>query len=204
MKKTLLILAFISPASQAVAADDYRMKTPPDAVQLLTPYGEKTIVFDNPEGERPRTYRLQIPISDLKPPETAKAEPPAPAPVAVVAPPAREPSMVAPPAPPEPDQAEKPKEPEKKEEAPAIAKYDDSDSLILEANRLFNRGDYFTATTRIDELLRRNPSFTRAWIMKGTLLYVQGFKDLAKNAWEKAYSLSENNTEVKKLLEKVK
>jgi len=192
MKQLLLILAVGNLALAQV--DDYHIKQPPGSVQLQTPYGEKTILFDTPDGERPRTYRLQIPIADLKPPveEVAKAEP------------AREPTAVTPPAataPEAPKAAEVPKAPEV---APEPA-YDDSDSLILEANRLFNRGDYFTATTKVDQLLRRNPKFTRAWVMKGTLLYTQGFKDLAKNAWEKAYALSDNNDqEVKRLLEKVK
>jgi len=184
--RTLLTLLFLVSIARA---EDYRIKAPPEALQLMTPDGEKTIIFENAgeEGPRPSVYRLAIPIADLKPSPS-----PTPAPVAA-APAAAE---VAP--------TETAETDERKPAAiPEEAKYDDSDRMILEANYLFNRGDYFTATLKVDELLKRNPKLTRAWVMKGTLFYVQGFKDLAKSAWEKAYALSANDAEVKRLLEKV-
>lgn len=206
MKFSILIL-LLTPALQA---EEFRMKTPPDALAIVTPTGEKTIVFDPGSEERPKSYRIQIPVADLRPPpptpnpsvvpETSMA-PTNPVPPVVEASPTPTPNSIATA---ELEKADRRAASLPPEEPLGVAQYDDSDRLILEANHLFNRGDYFSATVKVDELLKRNPKLTRGWVMKGTLFYVQGFKDLAKNAWEKAYSLSEQDKQVKRLLEKVK
>jgi len=85
---------------------------------------------------------------------------------------------------------------------PTIVKYDESDRLVLEANRLYNRGKFYEASMVVEELLRRSPEHVRGWVMKGSLMHVQGQKDMAKNAWQKALVLDPNNGTVKNLLEK--
>lgn len=82
--------------------------------------------------------------------------------------------------------------------------YDDSDRLVLEANRLFNRKKFDEALSAIDELLRRKPNYIRGWIMKGSVMYVRGHKDLAKTAWNQALAIEPENSDVKSILEKYK
>lgn len=179
------LLAFIFAAQAAFAAEEFRLKTPPEGLSIFTPDGEKSIIFDTPTGERPKSFRVQIPISELRPAPTQEVLA-----TSVVVEPGREPSAAIP--------------PEAADKAEAVIVYDDTDSILLRANYLFNRGDYFGATLKVDELLKKNPKLTRGWVMKGTLFYVQGFKDLAKSAWEKAYELSNQDPTVKELLEKHK
>lgn len=85
-----------------------------------------------------------------------------------------------------------------------VVEYDDSDRLVLEANRLFNRKKFDEAMATIEELLRRKPTYLRGWIMKGSVLYVRGHKDLAKTAWNQALALDPANPDLKSILEKYK
>jgi len=83
--------------------------------------------------------------------------------------------------------------------APAVV-IDDADSMVVEANRLFNRRRFYEALTVVDQMLRKRPEFIRGWLMKGSLFLVQGHKDLAMKAWKKAQELDPANPEVQSVL----
>jgi tetratricopeptide (TPR) repeat protein len=80
----------------------------------------------------------------------------------------------------------------------------DDGSLIAEANRLYNRGDFNHALQYVDELSRRSPKNIRAWIMKGSLMHVLGHNDLARQSWEKALALDPSNTQIENILKEMK
>jgi len=82
------------------------------------------------------------------------------------------------------------------------SEYDSTDRLILEANHLYNRGKFYEASVYVEELIRKNPGFVRAWVMKGSLLYVQGYSDLAKKAWAQAAQLDPADPQVKDILKR--
>lgn len=82
------------------------------------------------------------------------------------------------------------------------SEYDSTDRLILEANHLYNRGKFYEASVYVEELIRKNPGFVRAWVMKGSLLYVQGYSDLAKKAWAQAATLDPADPQVKDILKR--
>jgi len=169
----------------APGAADYSVSEEGNALELNTPWGKK-VYYGSDKISSIRRYRIEIPLSSIKP-----APPPPIAPAPIQAPAPREPDAAA--------------VPEKKEEPrKIIVEYDESDRLILEANRLYNRGKYFEATTYVDQLLRKKPDYARGWIMKGSLMFVQKQNDLAKKAWEKALELEPENGEVKAMLDKLK
>jgi len=162
----------------AQAADDFRVYETGTELQVVTPYGNKTITGDFPI-ETSSNYRIEVPLADLMP---AKKDP---RPWEQRGPASKDEWGFSPP--------------------PVRAgDYDDSDKLVLEANHLYNQGRYFDASLVVESLLRRNPKYTRAWIMKGSLMYVQGQKDLAKKAWDQAISLSPDDVEVREALERYK
>lgn len=74
------------------------------------------------------------------------------------------------------------------------------EQMLLEADRLFNEGALRESLRYIDEIIRRDPKFSRGWMMKGSVLYVLGQKDLAKKAWVKAYTLDPANEQLRGLL----
>jgi len=74
------------------------------------------------------------------------------------------------------------------------------DSLILEANHLYHKGEVLKALGFVDEVLRRDPKQVRAWIMKGSLMHAQGQKDLALEAWKKGLELDPNNTQLQNII----
>jgi tetratricopeptide (TPR) repeat protein len=82
--------------------------------------------------------------------------------------------------------------------------YDYGDRMVVEVNHLYNLGKYYEASVWVEELIRKRPKYTRAYIMKGSLMWVQGHKDIAKKTWEEALNLEPNNDEVKTLLERFK
>ena len=82
------------------------------------------------------------------------------------------------------------------------SEYDSTDRLILEANHLYNRGKFYESSVYVEELIRKNPGFVRAWVMKGSLLYVQGYSDLAKKAWAQAAVLDPADPQVKDILKR--
>lgn len=89
---------------------------------------------------------------------------------------------------------------EKKAQAEKEAEIDDTARLIVEANRFYNQGKYYEAQLYVEEVLRKKPKFVRAWIMKGSLLYVQGHKDLAHEAWQSVLSFDPENKQIKDLM----
>jgi len=76
----------------------------------------------------------------------------------------------------------------------------DVSSLIVEANRLYNQGDFRHALGYVDEVNQREPQNVRGWIMKGSLMHVMGHRDLAKQAWQKALELDPANQQIQRIL----
>ncbi len=163
-------------------------------LELVTPYGRR-ILFGDINLKKARDYRFEIPLSEIRPPEVKPPPPPAPppGPTVVVAPISRETASEKPPEPPEP------KVPPK-----VVVEYDNTDRLILEANRQYNRGQFYEASLTVEEILLNHPDLARAWVMKGSLMYVQGQKDLAKNAWQKALEIDPKNNEVRSFMGRIK
>ena len=211
MNRAFTFLLFLVTSS--FAGEPYRVKDAGNNnLELITPYGTKYIVGDfSHEGQL--NYRLTIPLSELKPEPspTPTPDPNAPAgPSAVnVAPLApRELSSI------EEHEIERTKKikitetteeilpPRKAPEGPprVIVEYDDTDRFVLEANRLYNRGKFYESANVIEELLRKNPTYVRGWIMKGSVMHMQGQRDLAKKAWQQALSLDPQNPEIKSIL----
>ena len=205
--KSLALIAFLSAIALSVGAlatDGYYVRQNGKDVELVTPYGTKRIISQFAD-EGIDNLHLEIPLSDLKP-YMAPATPPTPAApaTAAIAP-------VAPPATPLVDnQADAEEEVVEAERVPAslppriIVEYDETDRLVVEANRLYNKRKFYEAGAVIDEILRKKPSFTRAWVMRGSVMKVQGQLDLAKNAWEKAALLEPENKEIQGLLGRLK
>ena len=77
-------------------------------------------------------------------------------------------------------------------------------SLIAEANRLYNKGDFTRSLQFVDELSHRSPKNVRAWIMKGSLMHVMGHNDLARQSWEKALELEPGNAQIENILKELK
>lgn len=206
MQYFFYILLIFSLSAQAEEYE-FKAKEQENQVVIKTPWGEKTVVGDYGIGG----YRLEIPISELEPEsvkrrrlagEQGNGE-------------SSEKNTI------NSNTVEASKETVIKETKiiqngdedfigprrlpPHVTvDYDDTDRLVLEANRLFNRKKFDEALTTIDELLRRKPAHLRGWIMKGSLLYVRGHKDLAKTAWNQALALEPENADVKSILEKYK
>ncbi len=192
-------------------AENYYVRETNGGLELITPYGKKVILGDYaPDGGF--NYNIQIPLSSIKPTPSPTPTPAAAAPVATPVPlvihnmypggfptansedssknkaatdePKREPASVIPPK--------------------ITIEYDDTDRMVLEANRLYNKRKYYEATQVVEEIIRKKPEYVRAWIMKGSLMYVQKQNDLAKRAWQQALALEPNNSQVKTFLDKLK
>lgn len=206
MQRKLTFALVVLNASCGLALGDYGVKEDSTGVTLTTPFGEKRVV-DVERLNNVDNYKIAIPLKDLKPDEKPKVETAAPKP-------AEEPTKVAIPET-KPDAAKEKREPAsqtpaiaaapiaptEKETKPAVVEIDDSDQMIVEANWLYNHRRYFEALTVVERVLRKKPDALRAWIMKGSLLYVQGEKEMAKTAWQKAQTLDPQNSEVQTLLE---
>jgi tetratricopeptide (TPR) repeat protein len=76
----------------------------------------------------------------------------------------------------------------------------DTGSLIAEANRFYNKGDFAKSLRYVDEVVRRDPGSVRGWVMKGSLMHVMGHKDLARQAWQKALELDPKNSQIQNIL----
>jgi tetratricopeptide (TPR) repeat protein len=204
MKAALLtLLLLFHGAAQAVPGWNIRESSA--GTELQTPYGVKEVVG---ELAAPGTnaYRVEIPLDELKPPpqpEDPKKD--------------REPTS-------EGGKNERWETVIEKEitktssgdkncddcekRKPAaippkvIVEYDDTDRYVVEANRLYNRGKFYDATNVVEELLRKKPDHVRGWVMKGSLMRVQGHKAEAKAAYQTALKLDPENTELKKIVEK--
>lgn len=182
-----------SPQQQA-----YQVVPNGNNLELITPYGRR-ILFGDQALKKAGNYRFEIPLSELRPPAVEAEKPAAPpSPTVIYAPMGREPAS-------EKNETPNPNPPAAPVTPPrVVVEYDNSDRLILEANRLYNRGKYYEAALTVEELLVKRPELPRAWVMKGSLMYVQGQRDLAKNAWQKALELDPENKEVQNFLGRLK
>lgn len=180
------------------ATPGWKVRETPTGTELVTPYGIKEIVGDMGANGN-MNYRIEFPLEDLKPPT--------------------QPEMSRSPSSPENEEWEEwtdeeetasggsenscHKENREMSSLPpkVVVEYDDADRYVVEANRLYNRGKFYDATAVVEELLRKKPDHVRGWVMKGSLMKVQGQKDLAKSAYEQALKLDPNNLELKKLVE---
>ncbi|MBI4404429.1 MAG: hypothetical protein HY537_09725 [Deltaproteobacteria bacterium] len=189
MKIAFITFLSVLAIASVYGKDNYQVRESGNAIELETPYGNKTL-YGNFLPEGTQDYRIEIPIDELKSALPQPITTPAPAILLPAAESKKEIVIVNPETP-------KPTLPPK-----VVVEYDDSDRFVIEANRLYNRGKFYEATLQVEELLRRKPEYTRAWIMKGSLMHVQGHKDLAKTAWATALKLDPSNKEIKGLLEK--
>jgi len=155
-------------------------------IEVIMPDGKKKIIFGELNLPSVGSYKIEIPLKSLKEPFEIKDQ------IKKL----------------EEGVNDKKEEPVKTDvneasEKKLIVEYDNTDRLVVEANYLFNQGRYYEATIYVEELLRKNPNFSQGWAMKGSLLYVQGYKDLAKKAYDQALKLDPNNEEVKSFLKRV-
>ncbi len=183
------IVPIVPPPDSEAPPGFYSVNETDNQVELKTPYG--TIHIPTGFGQNV-PYRLSIPVDQLKkgagPVANLNPETDAKAPEA-----ARQTDSV----PLLPTGKFLPNQPGS--QVPTVL-IDDADSLVVDANRLFNRRRFYEALTVVDQLLRKRPEFTRGWLMKGSLLLVQGHKDLAMKAWKKAQELEPANPEVQSVL----
>lgn len=205
-KEALLITLGI--VATTVLAENYKVNEQGHNLEVTTPWGARTLIGDFGLANSPH-YRVDIPLSRFKPPEPEKAT-------------ARDPAFL-----PYPWASQQPQQPQateiveetetiieepeskKKEEKSKqpddktqLVEYDDTDKLIVEANYLYNMGHFYESLKYVDEALRKKPTLVRAWIMKGSLLYVQGHKDLAKKAWGQASTLEPENKDIQSIIER--
>lgn len=203
--KYLFLLILVT---SLVKAADYTAKEYQNELQIKTPYGEKTVIGDYGLSN----YRLEIPVDELLPEklkemkrrgenidelketlkETSTKESKETATHTI------ETKII------ERELAGENPNGNGKVPPKVTIEYDDSDRLVLEANRLYNKRKYNETLSVLDELLRRKPDFVRGWIMKGSVLYVRGHKDLAQVAWKKAQVLQPENADIKSIMEMYK
>jgi len=197
-----LLLLHVGIACFAGSADDYQIKdTENGGFDLRAPDGSH-YSFGDPRVTAGQNYTLEVPLKDLKrspSPSEANRAPaalmPSPTPMESVTT-SRAPSTaptLAPSPVPSPSPSPTPE---------TVPRAEDSDILIyiLEANRLYNHGKYYEALNYVNEVTNRRPKYARGWIMKGSLLYVLGQKDLAKIAWDQALALSPNDAQITQML----
>jgi len=212
----LILVSLISV--HTFAADQFSVKESGDNLELVTPWGTKTLVGDI-GFKNNGNYRIEIPLEDLRPvfpskptPAEAEEKPDEPPKKKLTK---KEPKASEASEDDDDDSTDEPEEPKAKQPnkdrqpqsipqiaSPLTVEYDDTDKLVLEANHFYNQGRYFEATEDVEEILRKKPDYVRGWIMKGSLMYVQNQKDIAKKAWEKAQTLEPENAQVKSLLER--
>jgi len=186
------------PTERMASPAGYQATQTGNNIELVTPYGRR-LLFGDFGFNSAREYRLEIPLDQLRPPEVKREnaeierlrkeqerlEAEAKAAKAAL----------------DAAKGEKPAERAVAQIPPRVVlEYDNTDRLVLEANRLYNRGKYYQASLTVEEILAKRPEYARGWVMKGSLLFVQGHNDLAKTAWEKALELDPSNAEVKSFL----
>jgi hypothetical protein len=180
----------------APIAKDYEVRQNGNNLELITPYGRK-LIFGDYGFKNQHDYKFSIPLDALRPAPLKAEEKPTD----------RQVANVAPPNPKDDEKSGADKKSSSLNDAVpprVIVEYDYSDRLILEANRLYNRRKFYEASLTIEELLTKRPDYPRGWVMKGSLMYVQGHRDLAKQAWEKALELDPQNSQVKQYLGRLK
>jgi tetratricopeptide (TPR) repeat protein len=187
-------------ADSTLRVGDFKVKETGNKIEITSPWGQKSYETEFLLGAM-KHYRIEIPIEDLRPPMTPMDTPPGGG---------RDLASVAPV---QSTEAQKSIElkitgNEARKDGPnglvtdTPSTYDSTDRLILEANRLYNLKRFYEASVYVEELIRKNPSLVRAWVMKGSLLHVQGYGDLAKKAWAKAAELDPQDPQVKDILKR--
>lgn len=194
---------------------EFKIKETPSRLELTTPYGERHYQSDF-NLQATRHYRIEIPLDELRPfapPEKAEISTPtvvtagaAPSTTIIGMPGAESGKTVSEISKTEIIERTKYETdpnllPRRRPDAipDSTSEYDSTERLVLEANHLFNRGKYFEASIYVEELIRKHPEMVRAWVMKGSLLHVQGFSDLAKKAWAKAAEIDPEDPQVRDL-----
>ncbi len=207
----ILICAFGTLAGVSVRAEDYSVKEVGRNLEVMTPYGKRTFIgdFTLPDSGN---YRIEIPIERVRPQGPAWRE-------AASYTPNSTPQEVRvnvkgddrPGAPTGPTiiereiaKKEDPDDLPRKKQEKMLVEYDNTDRLVVEANHLYNKGRYYEALQYVDEVIRKKPNFLRAHMMKGSLLYVLGQKDLAQDSWKKALALDPENKDIQALMERYK
>lgn len=206
-RKIQIVLAMLQIAHSTMAAPaaEYRVEEQGNNLILITPDGRR-ILFGEHNLHSEKSYQFEIPLSELT---DEKAAGPANRAPASVAKPDGEPT-------PTPFYDvdwdwEEPDEDKSLVAVPTVTPiptpkvdYDGNDNLILKANRLFHKGKYYEAALYVEELIRRKPDSLRAWLMKGSVFFKLGQKDLAKQAWAQAAKLDKDSKETKGLMERFK
>lgn len=208
-KKHILFLLSLSAIAFA-AQPQYRVEEQGNNLILITPEGRR-ILFGEYNLPTEKAYEFEIPLSELsdekvipKKVDRAPASVPNPSPTPYYdvdwdwEEPDEDPVALVTPTPtPSPTPSPTPTPTPKVE-------YDATDSLILKANRLFHKGRYYETAMYVEEILRRKPEHMRAWLMKGSVLYKLGQKDLAQKAWQQAVVLDTGKKETQGILERFK
>lgn len=215
MLTSYAILSFLIGCTPSWAAKqpEYRVEEQGNNMILITPDGRR-ILFGDQNLPSEKAYEFEIPLSELTDEKVKEKNDRAPASVASPTPspppfydvdwdweePDEDPVVLVTPTPtptpissPTPTPTPTPK-----------VEYDGSDALILKANRLFHKGRFYEAAMYVEEVLRRKPDHMRAWLMKGSVLYKLGQKDLAQKAWQQAITLDTEKKETKGILERFK
>jgi hypothetical protein len=222
----LCLLLLIVPCSSSFSEHgEFKVQEKGTTLEVESPWGKKVYTAST-RLDVMRNYRIEIPIKDLMPvgadeswddwydpddwfgsnaPDTTKDPAPGTAgsPNVTVQGPNGQPVIVnnnfpMPTPSPTPTPEEKKAQEEKEKEKQA--EVDDTARLIVEANRFYNQGKYYEAQLYVEEVLRKRPKYVRAWVMKGSLLYVQGHKDLAREAWQSVQAFDPENQQIKDLL----
>lgn len=66
------------------------------------------------------------------------------------------------------------------------------DELLEKANELYYQNQYAESLMLVEQVLRKSPNHTRAWLMKGSLYLVLGQREQATTAWQKAKELEKS------------
>lgn len=223
----LTALFFPRGTGHAQETLSYKVRETDRSVELSTPFGARQVIGD--VGSTTNRYHIEIPIESLKPTPAPTTSPNERQPNSssredreadeLVREITKEKSTTKKTAmggdgtdkgdddDDEPNElGERPVKPRSRKRLPSPIdpgyEYDDSDRLVLEANHLYNLGKFYEASLYVEELIRKKPTYLRGWIMKGSLMWVQGEKELAKNAWRQALAIEPDSQEVKDLLQR--
>lgn len=192
---SLFLLRPVYAAEAGLNSSNFKVKETGNKIEIEHPWGSKTYESEFTLGAM-KHYKIEIPLEDLRPATSPLADRPGLGRDVASAPGTAAAQMA----------CELPKSIELRggeglERKPgsipdSATDYDSTDRLILEANHLYNRRKFYEASVYVEELIRKNPAFVRAWVMKGSLLYMQGHLDLAKKAWAKAAELDPADPQV--------
>jgi tetratricopeptide (TPR) repeat protein len=88
----------------------------------------------------------------------------------------------------------------KKDDEPQV----DISALLSQANYLYNKSQYNEALKLVEHGVKLNPKSAKAWSMRGSLMYVLGNKEAAKQDWNKSLSIEPNNESLNKQIKELK